>query len=654
MNGPIRKVTVFVAVLMALLLLNLTWISVVRHDALNEDGRNRRVRDAEFSRNRGAILVGNEPIAQSVQRSGRFPYIRTYPEPELWSTVTGWYSYDYARSGLEASYNGQLAGTSSEQSVGRVLDVLTGQRSQGANVSTTLNPAAQAAAVRALGKQRGAVVAMNYTTGEILALVSTPTYDPNRLATVDLKAEREAWVALLDAKDEPLKNRATREIYPPGSTFKLVTAAAALEDGLVPSSELDAPRSLRLPNSSRSMGNSTNCGGERVTLEQALKTSCNTAFGNLGLQLGAEKLREQAEKFGFNAEQSIDIGAATSKFPTELDEAQTALSAIGQYDVAASPLQIAQVAAAIANDGVMMRPYLVNSVTNTDLTVLAANGPGAGQRADQPVVGRVAEADDGRHSGRRHRPTSEDRRRRHRGQDRYRPNLSRPAAVRVVRRLRGGPSGGHRRVRRKRRRGPRRHLRRPARGPHFQGRVGGSAVILSAFSWRWRTMVRGNPKGTGAMTERGALLGGRYQLEQVIGRGGMAEVWRARDTRLERDVAVKRLRVDLASDPMFQARFRREAQSAAGLNHPNIVAVYDTGEEREGNSDVLVPYIVMELVEGVTLREVLRDGRKILPERALEFTAGVLDALAYSHRAGIIHRDIKPANVMLTLAAPSR
>lgn len=150
------------------------------------------------------------------------------------------------------------------------------------------------------------------------------------------------------------------------------------------------------------------------------------------------------------------------------------------------------------------------------------------------------------------------------------------------------------------------------------------------------------------MTERGALLGGRYQLDQVIGRGGMAEVWRARDLRLERDVAVKRLRVDLASDPTFQARFRREAQSAAGLNHPNIVAVYDTGEEKDPASDVSVPYIVMELVEGVTLRDVLRDGRKIVPERALEFTAGVLDALAYAHRAGIVHRDIKPANVMLT------
>jgi len=144
------------------------------------------------------------------------------------------------------------------------------------------------------------------------------------------------------------------------------------------------------------------------------------------------------------------------------------------------------------------------------------------------------------------------------------------------------------------------------------------------------------------------VIGGRYELQDLLGRGGMAEVRRALDTRLGRPVAIKQLRADLATDPTFQARFRREAQSAAGLNHPNIVAVYDTGEETDSGTGVRVPYIVMELVEGKTLREVLRDGRKILPERALELTQGVLDALSYSHRAGIIHRDIKPANVMLT------
>ena len=150
------------------------------------------------------------------------------------------------------------------------------------------------------------------------------------------------------------------------------------------------------------------------------------------------------------------------------------------------------------------------------------------------------------------------------------------------------------------------------------------------------------------MAEQGALLGGRYQLGSVLGRGGMAEVRRARDTRLGRDVAIKQLRIDLAGDETFQARFRKEAQSAAGLNHPNIVSVYDTGEQRDPQTGVSVPYIVMELVVGHTLRDLLREGRKLRPERALELTIGVLDALQYSHLAGIIHRDIKPANVMLT------
>ena len=151
------------------------------------------------------------------------------------------------------------------------------------------------------------------------------------------------------------------------------------------------------------------------------------------------------------------------------------------------------------------------------------------------------------------------------------------------------------------------------------------------------------------MTSQARLVGGRYEEGEPLGRGGMAEVRKGVDNRLGRTVAIKRLRVDLASDATFQARFRREAQSAASLNHPTIVSVYDTGEEPDPNgSGVTIPYIVMEYVAGKTLRDLIREGRKIMPERALEITSGVLEALDYSHRAGIVHRDIKPGNVMLT------
>src|SRR5262245_16401308 len=150
------------------------------------------------------------------------------------------------------------------------------------------------------------------------------------------------------------------------------------------------------------------------------------------------------------------------------------------------------------------------------------------------------------------------------------------------------------------------------------------------------------------MTSQARLVGGRYEEGESLGRGGMADVRKGIDNRLGRTVAIKRLRIDLASDPTFQARFRREAQSAAALNHPSIVAVYDTGEEPDPNgSGITIPYIVMEYVQGKTLRDMLREGRKIMTERALEITSGVLEALEYSHRAGIVHRDIKPGNVML-------
>ena len=147
-----------------------------------------------------------------------------------------------------------------------------------------------------------------------------------------------------------------------------------------------------------------------------------------------------------------------------------------------------------------------------------------------------------------------------------------------------------------------------------------------------------------ATTKR--LVGGRYEVGQVLGYGGMAEVHAGRDVRLGREVAIKLLRSDLARDPSFQGRFRREAQSAASLNHPSIVAVYDTGEDTSDGS--VAPYIVMEYVEGRTLRQVLEAEGRLLPQRALEITAQICAALDQAHRAGIVHRDVKPGNVMLT------
>lgn len=376
MNGPLRKVSVFVAAMLALLLLNVTYTSIFRQESVLNHPANRRVRDTEFSRDRGAILVGNTPIAMS-EPSGdpAVPFLRTYPAGPTWAPVTGWFTRTIGASGLERAYTLDLAGTASQQAVNRLFDILAGRTPSGADVTTTLHPKAQEAAMSALGDAKGAVVALDYTTGKVLALASTPSYDPNLLAVIDSKAANDQWSALLNHPDEPLKNRATREVYPPGSTFKLLTAAAALEQGIGPETEIPSPTSLRLPKSSHSMGNSTNCGGTTTTLQQALATSCNTAFGSLGIQLGAQTMRDMAERFGFNQEQSIDIDAATSRYPKDADEAQTALSAIGQFEVAASPLQMAQVVGTIANDGVMMKPYIVETVRTRDLQVLASSRP---------------------------------------------------------------------------------------------------------------------------------------------------------------------------------------------------------------------------------------------------------------------------------------
>lgn len=375
MNSPIRRTALVASVLFLALLLNASVVQLWRESSLNANDRNRRVLDAEFAQNRGAILAGDLQIATTTPTKDRFSYQRSYPQGGLYASVTGWYAYDFGRSALESSYSAELAGSASSQTVDRLVDMVTGATPVGATVQTTINPKLQQVAATQLGAKKGAVIALDPKTGAILAMVTTPTYDPNTLASHDLAAARAAWAALNADPTRPLADRATREIYPPGSTFKLITAAAALENGMAPDTLVDTPSSLTLPNSSSVLGNSTNCGNGQQTMDRALQLSCNTAFANIGATLGAAKLKAQAEKFGFNTTPMTDLGAAKSQFPTKLDAAQTMLSAIGQYDVAASPLQMAMVVSAICNDGVMKTPYLVSEVRSPDLRVLYRHGP---------------------------------------------------------------------------------------------------------------------------------------------------------------------------------------------------------------------------------------------------------------------------------------
>ena len=235
MNRQIRRVA-FVAMLMfALLLANGTYMVIFRESALTAEPANRRVRDAEFAQDRGSILAaGKTEIARTVGSRDRFEYQRDYPDGPLYSAVTGFYSYDHGRTGLENSYNTELAGTDDSLFVRRLIDLATDKTPEGASVQTTIVPKIQQAAATALGDQKGAVVALDPSTGAVLAIVTSPGYDPNAVADHDIDKANRAYADLAGDDERPLANRAVREIYPPGSTFKLVTAAAALADGKKP------------------------------------------------------------------------------------------------------------------------------------------------------------------------------------------------------------------------------------------------------------------------------------------------------------------------------------------------------------------------------------------------------------------------------------
>lgn len=400
MNKPIRTVSIFCMFLFLALMANATYLQFWRAEELNTDPRNARVAAAAFSRERGLILVGEDPIARSEPVDDRYKYLRVYPGKQLYAPVTGYLQLG-SQTGIERSQNKVLSGEDPRLFVNRLVDLLKGDTNQGGNVSLTLDPAAQKAAFRALRDTvgpdgEGSVVAIQPKTGRILAMVSFPSYDPNDLASHDRETRETAYDELDGNEHQPLLNRAIQTRLFPGSTFKVVTAAAAIEDGLydvdddVPSGATwQAPGTTGEQNLIDNEGRG-GCSPAKISFAAAMENSCNTAFAKMAVEVGPEKLRETAEAFGFNSDYLLDLGPqarsvfpeevvdtidGTEQEPRELNDAETARSGFGQFSVQSTPLQMAMVVSAIANRGALMRPYLVDEVQTASFDVLETTEP---------------------------------------------------------------------------------------------------------------------------------------------------------------------------------------------------------------------------------------------------------------------------------------
>ena len=384
MNKPIRTVSIFCLVLILALMINATYLQFWKAGDLDKDPRNQRVAQAAYSSQRGAILVGRTAIAESEKSDDRYEYQRSYPFPFLYAPVTGYFTFG-DQTGIESSQNDVLSGDDPRFFVRRLVDLLSNEQQQGGNVQLTLNARAQRAAydgLSALGPDvEGSVVAIEPSTGKILAMVSLPSFDPNDLASHDFASVGDDYERLEGAEGDPLLNRAIQTRLFPGSTFKLVTAAAAIESGKYDSADAMVPAgaTFQLPQTSGESGlvdneGRTGCDPEEITLRVAMEQSCNTTFAQLAIEVGSEAMLDAAEKFGFNSDYLEDLGGqAQSYFPAELSPPELGQAGFGQFDVQATPLQMAMVAAGIANDGVVMRPYIVDEVQSAEYDAIVSD-----------------------------------------------------------------------------------------------------------------------------------------------------------------------------------------------------------------------------------------------------------------------------------------
>jgi peptidoglycan glycosyltransferase len=379
MNDPVRRLSVVVLVMFLALMIAASWIQVIQAGSLNADARNVRTLYREFGNFRGPFIVDGERIVYSAPIDDPFNYQRTYTDGELFAAATGYYSIVFGRTGLEQTENSLLAGSSDALFWNRLGDLFSGREQRGASIALTLQAELQRTAAEELGDRRGAVVALDPRTGEILAMVTSPTFDPAVLASHDSAEVNAAYEELNSDPDDPLVNRAIAgDTYPPGSTFKLIVSSAALQAGYQPDSTVYAPDELPLPNSTKTIQNygGESCGSSpQISLEQALTVSCNTAFADLGMTLGWDAIRDEATAFGWTDNFRIPLVVTPSRLPINPDDAQVAMSSLGQFDVRATPMQMAMVAAAIANNGRLMTPYLVDNARASDLTIIERSTP---------------------------------------------------------------------------------------------------------------------------------------------------------------------------------------------------------------------------------------------------------------------------------------
>ncbi|MFH9616155.1 peptidoglycan D,D-transpeptidase FtsI family protein [Streptomyces pratensis] len=384
MNRPLRHIAIFCGLLMLALLIRANWLQYATSQELATHEHNRRVKITQFATPRGDIIVGGKAITGSKEVEGTdFKYQRTFKQGPMYAPVTGYASQAQGMSLLENTYDTILSGEDERFAFRHAKDILTGEPRRGGDVVTTIDPKAQEAAYKGLTDldARGAVVALEPSTGKVLALVSTPSYDPSVFAGNSFK-EGDKFQALVDDKGKPLANRPLRETFPPGSTFKILTAAAALEHGVV--TDVNAPTDAVSPyplplSSSKISSEAGDATCNKASMKTAMQYSCNNVFLDAALKVGEEGMRETAEKFGFNqdvySEEFGDMLATKSLYPSELDKPGTALTGMGQGSLTSTPMQMAMVTAALANNGKLMQPYIVDKLQGPDLSVLEEHSP---------------------------------------------------------------------------------------------------------------------------------------------------------------------------------------------------------------------------------------------------------------------------------------